>query len=357
MAHIDELLNIAFKERASDLHLTVGLPPVIRVFGDLKHMMNQEQLSHVSIQEVLAPMIDESRKQKLEQFGQVDFSYGIRGVARFRVNIFKQRGTYAAVMRVIPSEVVPLDMLGLPEAVKQFTEKTRGLVLVTGPTGSGKSTTLASMIDIINASRDCHIITLEDPIEFLHRHKRSVVNQREVGTDTDSFANGLRAALREDPDVILVGEMRDFETIQIAITAAETGHLVFATLHTNDTIQTVDRIIDVFPPNQQQQVRTQLSLVIQGIISQQLLPRIDVSGRAVATEIMVANSAIRSLIREGKTHQIRTSIQTGGKYGMHTLDSSLRDLYQRRMVSFQEALFRAVDVDEFRKYSEEVRGL
>ena len=238
---------------------------------------------------------------------------------------------------------------------KSFTEKSRGLVLVTGPTGSGKSTTLAALIDLINTNRSAHIITLEDPIEFLHFHKRSIVNQREIGTDTDSFANALRAALREDPDVILVGELRDFETIHIAITAAETGHLVFATLHTNDTVQSVDRIIDVFPPSQQPQVRTQLSLVINGIVAQQLIPAIDSAGRVLATEVMVANSAIRSLIREGKTHQIRTSIQTGAKYGMHTLDSKLKELYQRRMISYQEALLRAVDQDEFRKFGEELR--
>jgi twitching motility protein PilT len=354
MVTVQELMQLSVKERASDIHLTVGLAPILRIYGELKQLIQFDQLTHTSIQEIFAPLLDEGRKKRLEEVGQVDFSYGVRGLARFRVNIFKQRGTYAGAMRLIPSEVVPLEMLGLPESVKQFTEKTRGLVLVTGPTGSGKSTSLASMIDIINTTRNCHIITLEDPIEFLHKHKRSIVNQREVGTDTDSFTNGLRAALREDPDVILVGEMRDFETIQIAITAAETGHLVFATLHTNDTVQTMDRIIDVFPPNQQSQVRSQLSLVILGVISQQLLPRIDQPGRVVATEIMVANSAIRSLVREGKTHQIRSSIQTGGKYGMQTLDSSLRTLYQRRIVNFQEAFMRAIDQDEFKKFHEQI---
>lgn len=349
MGSIQEYLTLSVKEKASDLHLTVGLPPLLRIHGELTPLTQFEPLTHVSIQETLAPMLDEPKRQKLEEVGQIDFSYGIRGLARFRVNIFRQRGTYAAAMRLIPVEILPLDMLGLPDGIRQFTEKSRGLVLVTGPTGSGKSTTLASLIDIINSSRSCHIITLEDPIEFLHRHKRSVINQREVGSDTDSFANGLRAALREDPDVILVGEMRDFETIQTAITAAETGHLVFATLHTNDTVQTMDRIIDVFPPHQQAQVRTQLSLVIQGVVSQQLLPRSDQPGRTVATEIMVASSAIRSLIREGKTHQLRSSIQTGGKYGMQTMDASLRYLFQRHMVSFQEALLRAIDQEEFKK--------
>lgn len=354
MAHIHEFLELSVKEKASDLHLTVGLPPLLRINGELTPMTQFEPLTHMSIQEILSPMMDEARRNKLETIGQIDFSYGVRGLARFRVNIFRQRGTYAAVMRLIPMEILTLEMLGLPDTIRQFTEKTRGLVLVTGPTGSGKSTTLASLIDIINVERSCHIITLEDPIEFLHRHKKSVINQREVGADTDSFANGLRAALREDPDVILVGEMRDYETIQVAITAAETGHLVFATLHTNDTVQTMDRIIDVFPPHQQAQIRTQLALVIQGVVSQQLLPRIDQPGRAVATEIMVANSAIRSLIREGKTHQIRSSIQTGGKYGMQTMDTSLKMLFQRHMVSFQEALMRAVDQEEFKKLSNEV---
>lgn len=353
MATIQELMQLAVKEKASDIHLTVGLAPILRVFGELKQLIQFEPLTHNSIQDIFSPLLDDNRRKQLETAGQVDFSYGVRGLARFRVNVYKQRGTYAGAMRLIPSEVVPLEMLGLPEAVRQFTEKTRGLVLVTGPTGSGKSTTLASMIDIINTNRNAHIITLEDPIEFLHKHKRSMINQREVGTDTDSFSNGLRAALREDPDVILVGEMRDFETIQIAITAAETGHLVFATLHTNDTVQTVDRIIDVFPPNQQAQVRSQLSLVILGIVSQQLIPRIDQPGRIVATEIMVANSAIRSLVREGKSHQIRSSIQTGGKYGMQTLDAALRNLHQRRIISFQEAFIRAIDQDEFKKYQDD----
>ena len=285
----------------------------------------------------------------------MDFSCGVQNLGRFRVNLFKQRGAISAVMRLIASEIIGLERLGLPDILQSFTEKSRGMVLVTGPTGSGKSTTLAALIDLINTNRSAHIITLEDPIEFLHFHKRSIVNQREIGTDTDSFANALRAALREDPDVILVGELRDFETIQIAITAAETGHLVFATLHTNDTVQSVDRIIDVFPPSQQPQVRTQLSLVINGIVAQQLIPAIDSTGRVLATEVMVATSAIRSLIREGKAHQIRTSIQTGAKYGMHTLDSKLKELYQRRMISYQEALLRAVDQDEFRKFGEEIR--
>lgn len=356
MANVQDLLRMSFEQKASDLHLTVGLPPLLRIHGELNPISGFEPLNHMEMQETLAPLLDDVKKKKLDECGQIDFSYGVRSLARFRVNVFKQRGTYAAVMRLIPVDIVPLETLGMPSSLRYFTEKSRGLFLVTGPTGSGKSTTLASLIDIINSERSCHIITLEDPIEFLHKHKRSVVNQREIGTDTDSFTNGLRAALREDPDVILVGEMRDYETIATAITAAETGHLVFATLHTNDTVQTVDRIVDAFPPHQQQQIRVQLSMTVIGVLSQQLVPRVDQPGRVVATEIMVANSAIRSLIREGKTHQIRSMIQTGAKYGMTTMDASLRSLYQRRMVSFQEAFMRAIDQEEFRKYGEETRN-
>jgi len=352
---IADFLKVAMERNASDLHLTVGRPPMLRIYGELLPIEGVEALTSATTQELLVPLLDDNRKKALLTTGQVDFSYGVRGLGRFRVNIFRQRGALSAAMRTIPSSIPSIDMLGLPEVVKGFAEKSRGLILITGPTGSGKSTTLAAILDLINTNRNCHIITLEDPIEYLHIHKKSIINQREVGTDTDSFAGALRAALREDPDVILVGEMRDFETIQIAITAAETGHLVFATLHTNDTVQTVDRIIDVFPPNQQAQIRTQLSLVLQAVVSQQLLPRLDQQGRVIATEVMIANSAIRSLIREGKTHQIRTSIQTGAKFGMHTLDSDLRRLYEQRIVSFSEALMRAVDQEEFRKYGEESR--
>ena len=350
---LNDLMQLAIKEKASDLHLTVGLQPLLRIFGELMPVTSAEKLNSTTIQELILPILDENRRRVLSAAGQVDFSYGLAGLGRFRVNVYRQRGALSAAMRTIPTSIPTFDFLGLPEIAKNLAEKSWGLVLITGPTGSGKTTTLASLIDHINSTRNCHIITLEDPIEYLHMHKKAMINQREVGTDTDCFANALRAALREDPDVILVGEMRDFETIQIAITAAETGHLVFATLHTNDTVQTVDRIIDVFPPNQQQQVRTQLALVINGIISQQLLPRVDMPGRVLATEVMIANSAIRSLIREGKSHQIRTSIQTGGKYGMYTLDAKLRQLYEQRLVSFQEALLRAIDQEEFRKYNDD----
>jgi twitching motility protein PilT len=344
-----ELMETAVKEKASDLHLTVGRPPMIRIYGELIPISGQEILSNNLIVELITPILDESRKQVLLRTGQVDFSYGLPKVARFRVNVFRQRGAFSTVMRTIPTEIPLLDTLGVPEVVKTFCEKSRGLVLVTGPTGSGKTTTLAALLDLVNENRNCHILTLEDPIEYLHRHKLSIINQREIGTDTDSFASGLRAALREDPDVILVGEMRDLETIQIALTAAETGHLVFATLHTNDVMQTIDRVIDVFPPHQQTQIRMQLALTIQGIIAQQLIPRIDRPGRVLATEVLVATSAARNVIREGKTHQLPTIIQTGGKLGMHTLDSTLKALYDKRIISLQEALLRCSDAEEFKK--------
>jgi twitching motility protein PilT len=344
-----ELLTIAVKEKASDLHLTIGRPPTLRVYGELVPVPDTEVLTNESIKELFVPILDEHRQRRINQEGHADFSYGVSKLGRFRVNIFRQRGTVSGVMRLIPTEIPPLDALGLPEVLPGLTEKSRGLILVTGPTGSGKSTTLAAMLDRINQSRSCHIITLEDPIEFLHRHKRSIINQREIGSDAESFAGALRAALREDPDVILVGEMRDLETIQTALTAAETGHLVFATLHTNDCAQTIDRVIDVFPPHQQQQIRMQLSLVLQAIVSQTLIPRADQQGRVVACEVMVMTAAIRNMIREAKTHQILTAIQTGGKLGMQTLDSALRSLYLKRMISVQEALMRCSDQEEFKR--------
>lgn len=347
-----DLLRTAVEKGASDLHLTAGRPPVLRINGELNFIENQPVLTKENIPILLEPMLTDERRGELERNGQVDFSYGLPGLGRFRVNVFHQRSTVSAVMRLIPHEIPTFERLGLPEVVKDFTEKTRGMVLITGPTGSGKSTTLASLIDIINTNRSCHIITLEDPIEYLHNHKRSLINQREIGTDTVSFAGALRAALREDPDVILVGEMRDFETIQTALTAAETGHLVFATLHTNDATQTVDRIIDVFPPHQQTQIRIQLSLTLQGIVSQQLLPRADIPGRVLACEVLVATSAVRNIIREGKTYQLPTVMQTGGKLGMQTMDSSLRDLYRQRKITIQEALLRASDPEEFKRMVE-----
>jgi twitching motility protein PilT len=349
---LGDLLSIAVNQRASDIHLTVGRPPMIRVHGELAPIPDGFELNNIIIRELVAPMLDEHHQALLEKHGQVDFGYGYAHLGRFRVNLFKQRGALAGVMRLIPAEIPAIDSLGLPEVVKSFAEKNRGLILMTGPTGSGKSTSLAALIDLINSSRSCHIITLEDPIEYLHKHKKSIINQREVGSDTDSFSGALRAALREDPDVILIGEMRDLETIQIALTAAETGHLVFATLHTNDTTQTVDRIIDAFPTHQQAQVRTQLSVTLLGIVAQQLIPKYNQSGRVLATEVLVSTGAVRNLIREGKTYQLPSILQTGGKLGMHTLDSSLKTLYQQRVISLQEAMSRSSDPEEFKRYAD-----
>ncbi len=346
---ITDLLKAAVKNKASDLHLLVGRPPMLRVYGDLIPIDGQPELSHNLMIELMSPLFNEKRQRTLEEQGHVDFSYGLLDVGRFRINIFRQRGTISCVTRLIPTTIPSLEELGLPEVVRSFADKSKGLVLVTGPTGSGKSTTLASLIDVINITKSSHIITLEDPIEYLHRHKRSIINQREIGTDAGSFAGALRAALREDPDVILVGEMRDLETIQTALTAAETGHLVFATLHTNDATQSIDRVIDVFSPHQQTQIRMQLALTLQGIVAQNLIPRTDQPGRIVAAEILLATTAVRNIIREGKTYQLPTVIQTGGRLGMQTMDSALKNLYQKRTISAQEAILRAVDQEEFKR--------
>ncbi|MDD4337708.1 MAG: type IV pilus twitching motility protein PilT [Firmicutes bacterium] len=346
---IDELLIEAVNLKASDLHLTTGLPPMVRVGGSLRALDEQPMLRPADTREMMYSIMTPDIRDRYEEEGEVDFSHGIPGVARFRVNAYTQRGSVGGAFRVIPTKLRSLAELGLPPVVKSFAEKTRGIVLVTGPTGSGKSTTLASMIDIINSERACHVITLEDPIEYLHKHKRSMINQREVGSDTKSFAAALRAALREDPDVILVGEMRDLETTSIALTAAETGHLVLATLHTNDTVQTVDRIIDQYPPHQQQQVRVQFASALQGIISQILLPRLDGQGRVVAVEILVATPAVRNLIREGKTHQIYSVLQTGAKHGMKSLDMYLVDLARSGMITWDDAFTHATNPEEIRR--------
>lgn len=346
---INELLVEAVNLGASDLHLTTGLPPMVRVSGALRPLDEQPILKPADTRELMYSIMRPDILERYEAAGEVDFSYGIAGVARFRVNAYTQRGSVGAAFRVIPTEIRSLEELGLPPVVKTFAEKTRGMVLVTGPTGSGKSTTLASLIDIINSERACHVITLEDPIEYLHKHRKSMINQREVGTDTKSFATALRAALREDPDVILVGEMRDLETTSIALTAAETGHLVFATLHTNDTVQTVDRIIDQYPPHQQQQVRVQLASVLQGVVSQILMPRMDGQGRIVAVEVLVANPAVRNLIREGKTHQIYSVLQTGARHGMISLDMYLVDLVKRGIIAWDDALSHATNPEEMRR--------
>lgn len=342
---IDELLTEAHKRGASDLHITVGIPPSIRVDGRLMHMEGYSKLLPPDTKKLVDSLLNPKQQESFEERGELDFSYSIPAIGRFRCNVFRQRGSSAAVIRLISSTIRNLEELHMPKILEELAFKPRGLVLVTGPTGSGKSTTLAAIIDLINRQEHKHIITLEDPIEYLHSHKKSIVNQREIGLDSQSFAVALRVCLRQDPDIILVGEMRDMETISTAITAAETGHLVFATLHTSGAAQTIDRIIDVFPPHQQQQVRIQMAMAVQGIISQQLLPIIDGPGREVAVELMLGTPAIRNLIREGKTHQINSLIQTGGQQGMITMDSSLRSLYIKGKISYETALEHAVDKD------------
>ena len=334
---------------ASDLHLTAGLPPMMRVSGVLKPLRGYRKLFPQDMQELIYAILTQKQRETFEDKLELDLSYQLPGKARFRVNVFRQRDALGAVMRLIPFGIKTIEELGLPAQVGNFSRLRRGLVLVTGVTGSGKSTTLAALIDGINKEREDHIMTVEDPIEFLHRHGKSVVNQREVGTDTRSFSDALRHALRQDPDVILVGEMRDLETISTALTAAETGHLVFATLHTQDAPQSVDRVIDVFPPHQQQQIRVQLSGTLAGVISQQLLPTAQGKGRAVACEILFATPAIRNLIREGKTHQIYTSMQAGGKFGMQVMDQHLAELVRKGVVSYETGLERAHHIEEFNR--------
>lgn len=339
---LDEVLSGSVHAQASDIHFTVGRPPVYRVDGILKPIEG-EALTPKVMEELLMPLIDVRHRAQLQENGQTDFAYAISGVGRFRVNVFKQRGTLAAVMRCLPFGIPEPESLGIPAEVVEMTTRKRGLVLVTGPTGSGKSTTLASLIHVINQSYPYHIITLEDPIEYLHRHDRSIVNQREIGSDSSDYGQALRAALREDPDVILVGEMRDLETISTAITAAETGHLVFSTLHTIGADKTIDRIIDVFPPDQQQQIRIQLASVLECIVSQQLLKRADGKGRVAALEVLFANNAIRNLIREGKTYQIPSIMQTSKRLGMQTMDDALYDFYMRKTIGADEAVTYAQD--------------
>jgi twitching motility protein PilT len=335
--------------KASDVHITAGFPPAMRDKGKIKPMEGFPILTAQETREVVYSILNDDQRKRFENHKQLDFAYAIPGVARFRVNCFFQRGAVSAAFRLVPQDIPELDSLGVPQVLRELAAKPRGFVLVTGPTGSGKSTTLASMIDVINSEREDHILTIEDPIEFLHTHKRSIVNQREVGADAEDFALGLRAALREDPDVILVGEMRDLETISTALTAAETGHLVFATLHTQSTAQTVDRIIDVFPPEQQGQVRTQLSIALQGIVTQQLLPTADGRGRTVATEVLVPTPAIRNLIREGKTHQIYAAVQTSGAVGMQTMDADLARLVRSGRITRALAEQRASVPEELKR--------
>jgi twitching motility protein PilT len=344
-----QLLMEVVARRASDLHLAAGAHPTVRVRGRLTPIEEYEMLSSTDTREIVYSILSGDQRQRLETDWQLDFAYSVPGHARFRVNAYYQRGAIGAAFRLIPFELTSIDELGLPPIVHDFTRRPRGFVLVTGPTGSGKSTSLAAMIDEINSSREEHIMTIEDPIEFLHPHKRCLVNQRELGSDAQSFAAALKSALRQDPDVILVGEMRDLETISTALTAAETGHLVFATLHTQDTAQTIDRVIDVFPPHQQGQVRVQLSVALQGILTQQLLPNTEGSGRVAATEVLVPNPAIRNLIREGKTHQIYSVLQTGSAAGMQTMDASLVSLVRQGKISQTLAEARSSTPEELKR--------
>jgi len=332
MLDIKTILVAAAAAGASDIHLTVGLPPVFRLNGELRVQRQWEPLDTATSTGLVRTLVGE-RWEAFQEQREIDLAYSLPGVSRFRVNVFYQRGSVGAAIRLIPREIPSLESLGLPPVVGELAERRHGLVLVTGPTGSGKSTTLAALVDKINRERSCHIITLEDPIEYLHQHRRSIVNQREVGADTPSFASALRAALRQDPDVILVGEMRDLETIATAITAAETGHLVLATLHTSSAIQSIDRIVDVFPPHQQGQVRVQLADTLEGVITQQLLPRADREGRVAAVESLIATPAVKNLIREGKTHQIISSLQTGARYGMQTMEAALRLLVDQGAIA------------------------
>ncbi|HWC26213.1 MAG TPA: type IV pilus twitching motility protein PilT [Solirubrobacteraceae bacterium] len=344
-----DLLLEVIERNASDLHLTAGAHPTVRVRGHLQPLEDYPVMSTEQTREIVYSILSNDQRQRLETDWQIDFAYAIPGRARFRVNAYYQRAAIGAAFRLIPFMIKTVDELGLPVVLHELAKKPRGFVLVTGPTGSGKSTSLAAVIDEINATREEHIMTVEDPIEFLHGHKKCIVNQREIGSDAQSFAAGLKAALRQDPDVILVGEMRDLETIHTALTAAETGHLVFATLHTQDAPQTIDRIIDVFPASQQQQVRVQLSVALQGIITQQLLPTADGAGRIAACEVLLATPAIRNLIREGKTHQIYSSLQTGASIGMQTMDAALATLVRQGKITQKLAESRSSTPDELRR--------
>ena len=346
MNQLYDILKIASENGASDVHLTVGISPKMRLHGHLVEVSAQwSALTPDDTWKIAQSIVNERQKELLIKNGEVDLSYEISELGRYRVNIFKQKDAYALALRLIATRIPQAEELGVPQSVIDLYKLRRGLVLVTGPTGSGKSTTLASIIDKINKNRDVHILTLEDPIEYIHSHKKSIVNQRELGQDTRSYANALRAALREDPDVILVGEMRDYETISVAVTAAETGHLVLSTLHTIGAANTVDRIIDVFPPHQQQQIKAQLSNTLEAVVSQQLMPREDGEGRVAAFEVLHSTHAVRNLIREGKTHQLPSVIQTNRKVGMITMDDSIQQLYLENQIDRETAIQYAVDPD------------
>ncbi|GAB4455563.1 MAG: type IV pilus twitching motility protein PilT [Armatimonadaceae bacterium] len=344
-AHIDDILRMSQQVKASDIHMTVGLPPMLRIDGKVTPS-RYEQITPREAQRLIYDILTSEQIEKFERTKELDFSYGVANVGRFRVNVYRQKGHVGSALRAIPQKIPSLDSLRLPPILRELTQKHSGLILVTGPTGSGKSTTIASMIDIINSEHQVHIMTMEDPIEYLHTHKTAIVNQREIGHDSESFHNAIRAVLREDPDVILVGEMRDKETIAAALTLAETGHLVFGTLHTRSAPATIDRVVDVFPPDQQDQIKVQLASSIQAVVAQQLMPMLG-GGRCAAVEIMVATPAIRNLIREGKTYQIQSAIETGHQYGMQPMDRVLAEMHKSGMISYDEALLRANDRENF----------
>ena len=341
---VSDLLQLVVDEGASDLHLAVGVPPILRMHGNMQPL-DSEPLRPEDTERFMKAITSEEHQQKVREIGGTDFGFSFGTAARFRVSVLRQKGVLGMVLRLIPTRMLSLADIGLPPEIKDLLYRPRGIILVTGPTGSGKSTTLASMINIVNIERDCHIITVEDPIEYYHSHKKSVVTQREIGVDVPSFKEALRRGLRQDPDVILVGEMRDLETMEAAITAAETGHLVFATLHTTGAARTVDRIVDAFPTDQQEQIRTQLASTIQAVISQLLLPRCDKPGRVAAFEIMIATPSIRALIRDNKTFRITSDIQTGARYGMVTMDASLLSLYERGLISYEELITKCQDAE------------
>src|SRR5205085_3145960 len=355
---LSDLLKKLIEMGGSDLHLTTNTPPQVRVDGHLRPIEGARTLTSADTKALAYSVLTDAQKHRFEENLELDFSFGVRGLSRFRANLFNQRGAVGAVFRAIPYEIKSFDDLGLPPVVSSLCDRPRGLILVTGPTGSGKSTTLAAMLDKVNRERHEHIVTIEDPIEFLHAHKSCIVNQREVGADTHGFAEALRTALRQDPDVVLVGEMRDLETIESALRIAETGHLTFATLHTNSAASTINRIIDVFPSEQQAQIRAQLSLVLEGILCQSLLPRASGQGRCMALEILVPNRAIRNLVREDKVHQIYSMMQTGqDKYGMQTFNQALAALYHKRQTTLELALQRSSNADELRELIDRGSGL
>ncbi|MDI6756659.1 MAG: type IV pilus twitching motility protein PilT [Endomicrobiia bacterium] len=348
MLNMNDLLIMMMEKRASDLHITVGAPPTLRIDGQMIPT-NYEKLTSDVCQRLVYSLLTDAQKEKYEATNELDLSFGIKGVGRVRMNVFRQRGAVAAALRSIPQKIMTFDELNLPPVVYEMMKISKGLILVTGPTGSGKSTTLASMIDFLNERRRGHIMTIEDPIEYVHQHKNCVVNQRELGSDTSSFTVALKYVLRQDPDIILIGEMRDFDTISAALTIAETGHLVFGTLHTTDAVSSINRIVDVFPPHQQSQIRSQLSFTLQAVFAQQLLPLASGSGRILASEIMVVTPAVKNLIRDMKAEQIYLSIQTGLKFGMQTMNQSLYDLYIKKKITYNQAVDASTEPEELKK--------